>query len=240
MGFSPARRSAVSARRQGFGNRRNMCAGPRIVVMLIAGIFSLSVATLAADTYRWKDKDGKVHYGAAVPAEYADQPYDVLNKAGMVIDHVEDTSVPLEVRAEQKIQERAPLISEEERARQSDRLLVIQYRSEEEIQEALELELAQLGYDKKIINQSYESTNAALREQIRQAADQQRANQQISPDQQEGIDKLYARRALDEKKRATMARREERIRSRYHADLERYRFLTSDVETDSEEPQDQG
>ena len=209
-------------------------------LVLMTALLWLSVSSVYAETYRWKDKDGKVHYGAAVPAEYADQPYDVLNKAGIVIDHVEDTSVPLEVRAEQKNQERAPLISEEERARQSDRLLVIQYRSEEEIQEALELEIAQLGYDSRIINQSYESTNAALREQIRQAADQQRANQQISPDQQKGIDKLYARRASDEKKRATMARREERIRSRYQADLERYRFLTSEAETDSEEPQDQG
>ena len=208
--------------------------------MLIAGIFSLSVTSLAADTYRWKDKDGKTHYGAAVPAEYADQPYDVLNNAGMVIDHVEDTSVPIEVRAEQKIQERAPLISAEERARQSDRLLVVQYRSEEEILQALELEIAQLGYDTRIINQSYESTNAAFREQIRQAADQQRANQPISPDQQKSIDKLFARRTSDEKKRAVMARREERIRSRYQADLERYRFLTSEVEADSEEPQDQG
>ena len=210
------------------------------MAILIAGIICLSATSLAADTYRWKDKDGKTHYGAAVPAEYADQPYDVLNNAGMVIDHVEDTSIPEEVRVEQKTQKRAPLISEEERRRQSDRLLVIQYRSEEEIQEALELEIAQLGYDSRIINQSYESTNAALREQIRQAADQQRANQQISPDQQKGIDKLYARRASDEKKRATMARREERIRSRYQADLERYRFLTSEAETDSEEPQDQG
>ncbi len=213
---------------------------PRIAAILIAGIFSLSVTSLAADTYRWKDKDGKTHYGAAVPAEYADQPYDVLNNAGMVIDHVEDTSVPIEVRAEQKIQERAPLISAEERARQSDRLLVVQYRSEEEILQALELEIAQLGYDTRIINQSYESTNAAFREQIRQAADQQRANQPISPDQQKSIDKLFARRTSDEKKRAVMARREERIRSRYQADLERYRFLTSEVEADSEEPQDQG
>jgi len=211
-----------------------------ITAILIAGIFSLSVTSLAADTYRWKDKDGKTHYGAAVPAEYADQPYDVLNNAGIVIDHVEDTSVPIEVRVEQKIQERAPLISEEERARQSDRLLVVQYRSEEEILQALELEIAQLGYDTRIINQSYRSTNAAFREQIRQAADQQRANQPIGPGQQKSIDKLYTRRASDEKKQAVMARREERIRNRYQADLERYRFLTSEVEANSEEPQDQG
>src|SRR5210317_1634137 len=110
---------------------------PRIAAVLTALIFSLSITSLAADTYRWKDKDGKVHYGAAVPPEYADQPYDVLNNAGMVIEHVEDTSVSMEVRAEQMMQERAPLISEEERERQSDRLLVIQYRSEEEILEAL-------------------------------------------------------------------------------------------------------
>ena len=81
---------------------------PRIVAILIAGIISLSVSSLAADTYRWKDKDGKVHYGAAVPAEYAEQPYDILNKAGIVIEHVEDTSVPIEVRVEEEIQGRKP------------------------------------------------------------------------------------------------------------------------------------
>lgn len=208
--------------------------------MLVAGILSLSVTSLAADTYRWKDKDGKVHYGAMVPAEYADQPYDVLNSAGMVIDHIEDTSEPMEVRAIKKIEKRKPLISEEERQRQSDRLLVIQYRSEDEILKALELEIAQLGYDTRIINQSYESTNAAIRDQIRQAADQQRANQPISADQQSGIDKLYARRASDEKKRNVMAGREERIRARFKAYLDRYRFLTTRDETANEEVQDQG
>jgi len=212
---------------------------PRIVAILIAGIISLSVSSLAADTYRWKDKDGKVHYGAAVPAEYAEQPYDILNKAGMVIEHVEDTSVPIEVRVEKEIQGRQPLISDEERLRQTDRLLVIQYRSEEEINNARDLQIDQLGYDSKIINQSYDSTNNAVRDQIRQAADQQRANQQISEDQQKGIDKLYARLARDEKKRARMEQREKRIRDRFQADLERYRFLTSAAGTDEEQGTDE-
>ena len=212
---------------------------PRIVAILIAGIISLSVSSLAADTYRWKDKDGKVHYGAAVPAEYAEQPYDILNKAGMVIEHVEDTSIPVEVRVEEEIQGRKPLISDEERQRQTDRLLVIQYRSEEEINNARDLQIDQLGYDSKIINQSYASTNNAIRDQIRQAADQQRADQQISEDQQKGIDKLYTRRAKDEQKRARMDQREKRIRDRFQADLERYRILTSDAGTDEERGTDE-
>jgi len=219
----------------------NMQAKPtRIVAVLIAGIFCLSVTSLAADTYRWKDKDGKVHYGAAVPAEYAEQPYDVLNNQGMVIEHIEDTSIPLEVIAEKRIQERAPLISEDERRRQSDRLLVIQYRSEEDISTALQLQLDQLGYDARIINQSYDSTRNAIRDQVRQAADQQRANQVISADQQQGIDKLYARLSRDGKKRAAMDKRENRIRARFQAYLDRYLILTSDTEETDEEQADQG
>ena len=76
--------------------------------------------------------------------------------------------------------------------------------------------------------------------QIQQAANQQRANQQISEDQQKGIDRLYARYAADEAKRMKMGRREDRIRARFQKDLDRYRFLTSGGETDNEEQTDQG
>ena len=210
-----------------------------ISVALMAVLLWLSVTAVHAETYRWKDKDGRVHYGAVVPAEYANQPYDILNNAGMVIEHVEDTSMPEEIRAEKKGQERSPLISHEERERQADRLLVIQYRSEEEILNALELEIAQLGYDTRVINQSYESANLAIKDQIRQAADQQRANMPISEDQQKGIDKLYVRRAADERKRAAIQSREDKIRARYEKDLERYRYLTSTDEGDDAEAVDQ-
>ncbi len=202
---------------------------------MIAGGICLLVASVSADTYRWKDKDGKTHYGAAVPAEYADQPYDVLNSAGMVIDHIEDTREPLEVRAERIVKERAPLISDEERKRQSDRLLVIQYSSEEAIMKALELEIAQLGYDAKIIHQSFDSTTTAIRDQVRLAADQQRAGKQVVDDQQKQINKLYRRLNRDVKRIAALDSREARIRTRFMSDLERYQALTSKVPADDEE-----
>jgi predicted exporter len=212
-----------------------------IVAILIALIIGLSATSLAAETYRWKDKDGKTHYGAAVPAEYADQPYDILNNAGQVIEHIEDTSIPLEVIAEKKIKKkREPLISQETRQIQSDKLLVIRYASEEDILKARELEVAQLGYDTKVINQSYESTAAAIRSEIRQAADQQRAGQQISPETQKKINQLYARRNQDENRRDVLAKREARIRARYQAEIERYRYLTSKHEETDQAPADQG
>ena len=216
-------------------------SGRKIVAILIAGIISLMATSLAAETYRWKDKDGKTHYGAAVPAEYADQPYDILNNAGMVIEHIEDTTVPLEVIVQKKIKKaRAPLISAETRRIQSDKLLVIRYSSEEDILKTQELELAQLGYDTKVINQSYESTTTAIRNQISQAADQQRAGQQISPETQQKIDQLYARQAKDLKRQAVMTNRADQIRARYQAEIDRYRFLTTESENTDQAPVDQG
>jgi hypothetical protein len=213
----------------------------RFVAILIAGICSLAVTPLAADSYRWKDKDGKIHYGAAVPAEYADQPYDIINDAGLVIEHVDNTSLPLEVIAEEQIQEEeAQLVSQDKRQMQFDRLLVIRYSSEEEIEKALELEISQLDYELNIIANSAEVTNTALREQISQAADRQRAGQQISADQQKSIDQLYARQVRDERRRLSMGKREDRIRARFEAELERYRYLTSEAENIDQKPADQG
>jgi len=206
----------------------------RIVTLLTIGALCFSVTSANADSYRWKDKEGKTHYGAAVPAEYAEQPYDVLNSQGVVIEHVEDTSIPIDVLAEQEIQGRKPLISDEERLRQSDRLLVVQYQSEEDITDALELQLAQLGYDSRLIKQSYASANTAIRDQVAQAADQQRANLPIAEDQQKGIDGLYARRMRDERKLVSLAKREKAIRDRFQAYLDRYRFLTNKNRGDDE------
>ena len=215
--------------------------GHQLMAILIACILGLSVTSVSAETYRWKDKDGKTHYGAMVPAEYADQPYDILNSSGVVIEHVEDTSVPLEVIAEKKVKKgRAPLISIETRRLQSDRLLVMRYGSEEEIRDALEREIAQLGSDAKIINQSYESTTAAIRSEIRLAADMQRFGQQIQPDKQKAIDRLYIRKDKDKKKLAVMVNREARIRARYEAEIVRYRDLTTDSQEIDQANGDQG
>lgn len=223
-----------------YSPRTSFLPRPWIVAVLVTGILSLSATSVSAETYRWKDKDGKVHYGVTIPAEYAEQPYDILNSAGIVVEHVEDTSIPQDVIEEKKILARQPLISEEVRRIQSDKLLVIQYESEEDIINALALEIAQLGYDSRLIDQSYESTSTSIRNQIRQAADQQRAGQEISADQQKEIASLYTRRARDGRRRSAIQHREKDIRARFQEDLDRYRSLTSENRKTDEEQADQG
>ena len=105
---------------------------------------------------------------------------------------------------------------------------------------AQELEISQLGYDLKVINQSNESTATAIRSQVKQAADQQRAGQKISPETQKEIDQLYARQSQDIKRRTVMTNRETQIRLRYQAEMERYRYLTTESEETDQAPTDQG
>ena len=207
----------------------------RIVTISLATGLCLVAMSATADTYRWKDKDGKVHYGAAVPAEYADQPYDVLNDAGMLIERVEDTTTPIEVRAEEAVKERAPLISDEERRKQSDRLLVIQYKSVEDINKSRELELAQVSYDSKLIHQSFDSAKASIKSQVQKAANQQRSGKAVTAEQKKELGKLYKRLDRDEERLAALGRREERIKARFKFDLERYQLLTSGAEESSDE-----
>jgi hypothetical protein len=206
---------------------------------LAALTLSLSLFLLAssafAETYRWKDTDGKVHYGTSVPAEYADRPYDVLNDSGLVIRHVEDSREPLEEVVKEVIKEIAPLISDSDRQRQSDRLLVLKYHSEDDITKALELEIAQLGYDSRLINQSLASTSTAIRDEVRQAGDQQRSGVQIPEELNKKIDRFYNRLSSDEKKLASLERREQRIRDSFNKELENYQRLILEAAQELEE-----
>jgi hypothetical protein len=201
---------------------------------------ALTVVPAAADTYRWKDKDGNTHYGRIVPPEYAHLPYDVLNDAGIVIDHVDDPTQSADAHAMELAEEveekkRAPLISEKERQLEADRLLVVQYDSEEEILDLLDKELAHQETDKTIIRHSFTSTNTAIREQIGLAADQQRAGIEVNEDKLLEIKRLYARLDVDKRRLEALEIKEQKIRDRFEGSLERYRYLTRDKTQDSDQ-----
>ncbi|MGD8385095.1 MAG: DUF4124 domain-containing protein [Lysobacterales bacterium] len=208
---------------------------PRTIQVLLLAAICLPLLA-DADTYRWRDKDGKLHYGESVPAEYADRPYDIINKAGIVIEHVEPGE-ELKQKAEEKKKEkkRKPLISAEERQRQADRYLLLQYQTEDDIDKEMKLELSQMDYDVKITQQSLESTRTAIEGQIRTLADQQRAGQPVSEKQQQKIDKLYRRLASDRFKMARLDERADEVRARFKQDRERFRYLTSDKKSPAEQ-----
>ena len=194
-------------------------------IVLIAALFLIPVAS-AENVYRWVDENGEIHFSRTLPPEYADKPYQVLNQAGVVIERIDDPlAKPAPIKKGKK--ELEPLFTEQEVRIRSDRLLVLRYHSEEDILDAMELEVAQLGYDTRIIGQAHNSVMTALSGQVHKVANRQRAGLPKEPELEKNINSLRQRLRNGERSLAALSLREDKIRTSFVQDLERYRFLQS-------------
>lgn len=191
-----------------------------IAVALIPG------TALAENVYRWVDNDGKVNFGRTLPPEYANMPYQILNDAGVVIERVDDPMARQTTKPEEKADEKlAPLFTEDEVRLRTDRLLVLKYQSAEDIQNAMELELAQLDFDARLIEQSQASTMQAMAGQVHSAADRQRAGLPNDAEADQTIESLRNRLRRSENSLAELKNREAKIRVSFGKEVERFHFL---------------
>jgi hypothetical protein len=221
----------------------------KITLAIAAATLLASGTTTAQKVYRWVDEDGNVHYTESLPPDYKDTGHDVLNESGLVVD--ENQTLTPEQAAEQEAEKQAeaedseelprdssglprakPLYSEEEKKARMDNFLMLRYGSEQEIVDAMTVEIRQLNYDRRLLEGSRQSMHDAWRGQVRVAAEKQRAGQAISESDTRQINDLQAKLAQTSGDLKALELREENIRARFNVQLERYRFL---VEKYSEE-----
>jgi len=213
-----------------------------LAAVLAAGSWTAPAG--AAEVYRWVDENGEVHYSESLPPDYKDRGHDVLNRDGLVIEEGQTLTPepPPEVPAEEQQQELPrdasglprpkALYSEAEMQQRMDNFLMLRYESEQEIIDAMNVEIKQLNYDRRLLEGSRTSTEAAYRGQVRVAAERQRAGQAVDADTAREIRKLRKALAANGESLAGLQKREETIRSEFGKQLDRYREL---VETWSEE-----
>lgn len=199
------------------------------IIFMLAG-FLLATPLFAQDVYRWKDDEGKTHYGRTLPPEYANKPHEVLNSAGVVIRRVDDPLAEQqpkepEKEVEDEDQGLEPLFTEDEVRIRTDRLLMLRYHSEDELIKAMETEVDQLAYDIRLNTQSQEGTMTALVGQVAIAADRQRAGLEDDPELASKVNKLRRDLRMIDRNLAAIEIREGEIRAEFEKDLVRYRFL---------------
>jgi hypothetical protein len=97
------------------------------VLLLLAPLASLAQE---AKVFRWVDKDGVIHYGDSIPAEYAELPKEVLNDHGVTVANLEGKKTPEQLEAERLEKERTTAI---ELQRRADQALLATYLSVDEI-----------------------------------------------------------------------------------------------------------
>ncbi len=172
-----------------------LCSAVILCGLLVAGLAS------AAQVYRWVDENGEVHYSESLPPDYhdKDQGHDVLNQQGMVVEEDRKLTPPPPAPPSKEEPQELPrdasglprpkaAYSETEMQQRMDSFLMLRYESEQEILDAMSVEIKQLNYDRRLLEASQASTDAAFRGHVKLAADRQRAGL--------AVEKSTARRLL--------------------------------------------
>jgi len=201
---------------------------PALVVALLAsGAAAQSQSDKQKKLYRWVDKNGQVHYGDSVPAEYAEQDRDVLNKQGVKVGREEGTITPEEAAAKAAEEKAA---REEQKRKLRDRVLLQTYQSVKELEVLRDTRLELVDAQLTIQEQSLANLRA-------QHAKLERAAARYAPTNTEpGAPRLPDDTAADLARSANdiatqesnlVRRREERenIRLTFEADITRYQEL---------------
>jgi hypothetical protein len=213
-----------------------------IGALLLGGLIAGNVA--AAEVYRWVDENGEVHYSESLPPDHQDKGHDVLNRQGIVTDENQKlTPEPPPPAPPEEQKQELPrdtsglprpksLYSEAELQQRMDNFLMLRYESEQEILDAMEVEIKQLNYDRRLLEGSRASLNDAYRGQIRVAGDRQRAGLEVEPATIKEISGLRKSLAKNTESLNGLQQREDDIRAEFDKQLERYRHL---VETWSDD-----
>jgi len=218
-------------------------ASTRIALLILAGTL-LTAGTVAAEVYRWVDENGEVHYSESLPPNFQDKGHDVLDSSGMVVDEGATLTPPPPPEPTEEDAKELPrdasglprpkaLYSEAELQRRMDNFLMLRYESEQEITDAMNVEIKQLEYDKRLLLTTRTSMLDAYNGEIREAANRQRAGLKVDEATVKDLSRLRSRLAENQASLDLLQEREMSIRAEFDKQLDRYRFLEEQWAEDS-------
>jgi hypothetical protein len=194
----------------------------------IVALLALALAPLAADaqSYRCVSKDGKRYYGWTIPAECQGRPVEELNSQGTVVKRIDPEAADRERRAKQATDARK---REEEaiakEAARHDQALLATYMSEKDIEDARARALAENGKATREVEERIEAIRtrqAAHDKELAFYKGRQEPPAKLREDIKNAEDELKAQQQLLETKR----REAGRINARYDDDKKRYGQIT--------------
>jgi hypothetical protein len=199
---------------------------PILLLALAAGTADAQ-ASKEKKLYRWVDKNGQVHYGDSVPAEYAEQDRDVLNRQGVTVGREEGTITPEEAAAIAAAEKAA---REERKRKLRDRVLLQTYQSVRELEVLRDTRLELVDAQLTIQEQSLANLRAQRGQIQRMSARYAPINQ--DPDaaplpEELKLDLERSASDIETQEKNLAKRREEResIRQTFEADIRRYKEL---------------
>jgi hypothetical protein len=199
---------------------------PAVLLAVLAGAAGAQ-ADKQKKLYRWVDKNGQVHYGDSVPAEYAEQDRDVLNRQGLPVGREEGTITAEEAAAKAAADKAA---RDEQKRKLRDRVLLQTYQSVQELEvlrdNRLELVDAQLTIQEQSLSnlraqRAQIERIAARYAPVNTGADAPPLPDELAEDLERSSSDIQTQEANLERRR----QERENIRRTFETDIERYKEL---------------
>lgn len=183
----------------------------------------------AADTYRWVDEDGRVHYSDQLPPQVVDHAYSVINKEGITINNVERAKTPQE-RAEE--QRRAQQQAERERlARQQaeyDHILLDTYTQVSDLEQTRDRYVASLEGAIKVAQHKLANLTDDITKLRTSAANLEREGRPVPEDMSKDIANLQTQIDRENGFIQEQRNQQQEVRSKFAADIARYKELKAE------------
>lgn len=189
-------------------------------------LLSLCVSSPQAETIRWVDSQGNVHYTDRLPPEAAQRPRAKLNPQAKVKEYIEGqkTQEQLEIarRLKQLRNEQQRILAEQ---KESDQSLNRTYRSEGEMQVALQGKLNTLESAKKIAETNRLHQEDMMRSLLKRAADAENSGQPVPQNLRDSIESTRRQITGYQDKIKSLDNAKAGIVAEFAMDLERFKSL---------------
>jgi len=154
-------------------------------ILLIAVGFTVNTCTFAQskaehDRYKWKDDHGNLHYDDALPEAALQFGYDVVNKDGMLVKHVDRVRTPQEQQADKLAA--AKLAAEKKAAEeemQHDQQMLAAYPTEQDLARNQQGQIDSLDQEVHATQLSLDSQEKSLTDMLGRAADLERSGKPV-------------------------------------------------------------
>lgn len=198
----------------------------KTVVRSLLALLVLAATTVSAERvqFRWVDENGNVLFTDAPPNGVVYQIYRNGVAREKVHPQANEEPAAAAVSNEPKM---VPIYTEEQKQLLSDRLLLLKYASEQDIEEARQVEQDHLRYDFRLRENESKSLIKSMQQLIRSAADSQRAQKPVADTQVQKIEGIRERLLNNMESIAQLEERSRSIDQEFEATLQRYRRLTS-------------
>ncbi len=168
-----------------------------MAAVLAAGAAGAQDATKGKKLYRWVDKDGKVQFTDALPAEAVDQARTEINaESGMATSSIERALTPEERAAKQALDAAtATATKEAERVRQTEEAMIASFQSEDELKRSFKIRTELLQQTLDAIEAGIGSQRASLSSLLADASEAELAGTAVNAKQASSIRELHVEMA---------------------------------------------